>query len=267
MVNNQTTKQEKKAWYKEPSTLFGIFLFFFLIVVDLLTKAIADAYFTQPDAPSRIVVIPGWINLCITYNRGISYGMGTGAPTWAKLCVVIGTGVLMAVFAVFFFKMDSRRLWIKIALVCVIAGGVGNLIDRVYYRVWDPSSAVLDPKVADGVRDMVDLSRFGFAVCNFADFFICGGAVALVFGLLFFDKDAIFPMGKYKALAAEAQALEEAKQQAKKAAQEQKEGAVEKGVEENIQPKISENEQNMGVTEENADDNAQNMDENEQENG
>ena len=219
MKNNTTTTQAKKAWYKEPSTLFGIFLFFFLIVVDLLTKAIADAYFSQPDAPQKIEVIPGWINLCITYNRGISYGMGSDAPTWAKIGVIAGTGVLMAIFAVFFFKMDSRRLWMKMALVCVVAGGVGNLIDRVYYRVWDPNTMY-------GVRDMVDLSRFGFAVCNFADFFICGGAVALVFGLLFFDKDAIFPMGKYKELAKEAQALEEEKQQAKKAAQEKLENDI-----------------------------------------
>ena len=50
---------------------------------------------------------------------------------------------------------------------------------------------------------MVDLSRFGFAVCNFADFFISGGAVALVLALVFFDKEALFPIGKYKTLAEE----------------------------------------------------------------
>ena len=208
MVNNQATKQAKKAWYKEPSTIFGIFLFFFLIVVDLLTKAIADAYFSQPDAPQKIEVIPGWINLCITYNRGISYGMGSGAPTWAKIGVIAGTGILMTVFAVFFFKMDSRRLWMKIALVCVVAGGVGNLIDRVYYRVWDPNTLY-------GVRDMVDISRLGFAVCNVADFFISGGSVALILGITFFDKDAIFPLGKYKAMAEEQKVLEEEKNRKK----------------------------------------------------
>jgi signal peptidase II len=210
MSKNKTVNKEKKSWWKEPSTLFGVFLFLFLIFIDQLTKAVADAYFSQPDSPHKIEVIPGWINLCITYNRGISYGMGSGAPTWAKIGVIAGTGVLMAVFAVFFFKIDSRRLWMKMALVCVVAGGVGNLIDRVYYRVWDPTTMY-------GVRDMVDLSRFGFAVCNFADFFICGGAVALVFGLLFFDKDAIFPMGKYKELAKEAQAEEKAREEAKAA--------------------------------------------------
>lgn len=212
------TKKEKKSWWKEPTTMFGLFLFVFLIFIDQITKAVAASYFSAPDAPARIVVIDGWINLCIAYNRGISYGMGTDAPTWAKIAVIAATGVLMLLFAIFFFRIDNRRTWIKWAIIFVIAGGVGNLIDRVYYRVWDPATAVLDPLVADGVRDMVDLSAFGFAVCNFADFFICGGAVALVLGLLFFDQDAIFPVGKYKELAQEA-SEREALKKAKKAAE------------------------------------------------
>ena len=73
------------------------------------------------------------------------------------------------------------------------------MIDRVYYRVWELDCVY-------GVRDMVDLDRLGFAVCNFADFFITGGAVALVLALLFFDRDALFPTGKkYKGLAQEAE--------------------------------------------------------------
>ncbi len=219
-MNNKAKaeKAKKVSCWKDPITMFGLFLFVFLIFVDQITKAVAASYFSAEDAPLRIVVIEGWINLCIAYNRGISYGIGADAPTWAKLAVVIGTGILMLLFSIFFFKMDSRRSWLKLAIVFVIAGGVGNLIDRVYYRVWDPATNVLDPLVADGVRDMVDLSALGFAVCNFADFFICGGAVALVLGLLFFDQDAIFPMGKYKELAEEARE-KEALKKAKKAAQ------------------------------------------------
>ena len=210
-MNKQETqvKKEKKSWWKEPTTMFGLFLFVFLIFIDQITKAVADSYFSAD--PTPVIVIDGWINLCITYNRGISYGMGTDAPTWAKIAVIAATGVLMLLFAIFFFRIDNRRTWIKWAIVFVIAGGVGNLIDRVYYKVWDPNAMY-------GVRDMVDLSAFGFAVCNFADFFICGGAVALVLGLLFFDQDAIFPVGKYKELAQEA-SEKEALKRAKKAAQ------------------------------------------------
>ena len=57
---------------------------------------------------------------------------------------------------------------------------------------------------------------FDFGVCNFADFFITGGAVLLVLALLFFDTDAIFPVGKkYKALAKEAEEKAEQKKKEK----------------------------------------------------
>lgn len=191
------------------SCLWGILLFFVLIAVDLVTKMLAEVYFTSPGAKGHIDIIPGWISLTLTYNRGIAYGMGDGSPTGLKLLVIGVTFAMMLVFAVLYFKLDKRRSFLRIALVLVVAGGIGNFIDRVYFRVWDPNTLL-------GVRDMVDLSRFGFAVCNFADFFITGGAVMLALSILFFDKDALFPLTKkYKALAKERAEEEKAKEQAK----------------------------------------------------
>lgn len=195
----------KQKYSTKGSSYWGILVFGILILVDMLTKLAADVYFSRAGAPAKIDIIPGWLALTITYNRGISYGMGDNAPEWIKLLVVIATALLMAVFAVAYFKIDKRRALLRIALVFIVAGGVGNLIDRVYYRVWEADGIY-------GVRDMVDLSRFGFAVCNFADFFITGGAVALVLALLFFDRDAVWPMTeKYRMLAKEHEALLEAK--------------------------------------------------------
>ncbi len=206
--------KKEKAGYLKGSCLWGILLFAILLLIDMVTKFVSDAYFSRYGAPEKIDIIPGWISLCITYNRGIAYGVGDGAKLWVKMLVIGVTAAMMVVLSVVYFRLDKSRKWIRIALVFVVAGGVGNLIDRVYYRVWDP---VTFPY---GVRDMVDLSRFGFAVCNFADFFITGGAVVLIIGMLFFDKDAVFPLGKYRALAK----AEEEKRQAKKAAKEAEKG-------------------------------------------
>ena len=198
---SRKVKKEKNISPLKGSNLWGLLLFGVLLLVDMLTKLVADAYFSQPDAPQRIDIIPGWISLCIVYNPGIAYGIGGDAPTWLKIAVIAFTGVMMVGLTVLYLKLDKRRTWIRFSLVLVVAGGVGNFVDRVYYRVWDSSSLY-------GVRDMVDLSRFGFAVCNFAEFFICIGAAALVAGLIFFDQEALFPIGKYKALAKEANALQ-----------------------------------------------------------
>ena len=185
--------KENENRKKAASVLWGVFWIFLLIMIDQLTKLVADAYLTAGD---KIDIIPGWIAIRITYNQGIAYGQLSDVDVWVKMLIIAGTGILMLVFAIVYLRLDVRRGLLRAALVMVVAGGIGNLIDRVYFQVWDPNAIY-------GVRDMVDLIRFGFAVCNFADFFICIGAALLVLSILFFDTDALFPVGKYKALAME----------------------------------------------------------------
>ncbi len=209
MKEKLPVKKEAKTTMKG-SRLFGVLLFLILIAIDQLTKLLADVYFNDiAGAPDKIVLIPNMIELLISYNRGIAFSGLSDAEEWVKIAIVAATGVLMTVFAIVYFKMDKRRTLIRIAIVLVVAGGVGNLIDRVYYRVWDPTTAAI---IRDGVRDMVRVNIiFDFGVCNFADFFIVGGAVLLLLSLLFFDREAIFPVGKYKVLAKEAEEKAEAK--------------------------------------------------------
>ena len=219
---NQTTISEKEKTHTTAkktnnslagSHLWGILVFFILILIDQLTKAFADVMFIDESGkPFVYELIPGWVKLTITYNRGISFGIGSTADMGTKIAVVAMTGVMMLGLTILYFKCDKRRTFIRMALVFVIAGGIGNLIDRAYYQVWDPST---EAAIRDGVRDMVDISALGFGVCNFADFFICGGAAALVLASLFFDTYAYAPKGKYKALQEEADALEQAKQEEK----------------------------------------------------
>ena len=200
------------------SRLWGVLLFAILVFIDQITKIVADVYFGNvPSAPESIAIIPGVIELTMEYNRGIAFSMFSGAGQAGKIAIVVGTALIMLAVSVVYFKIDKRRTLLRIALVLIVAGGVGNLIDRVYYQVWDPATAT---GFRDGVRDMVrvDFKIMDFGVCNFADFFISGGAVLFILSLLFFDKDAIFPVGeKYKALAKEAQEAEEKKKAEKEA--------------------------------------------------
>lgn len=202
------TKKQNEPTMKG-SHLWGILIFFLLLLIDQAIKFIADAYFSAN--PGKIAVIPGWIELCQHYNKGVAFSGLDDAEPWVKILLIVGTGLMMAVLAFGYFKVDKRRTLLRIAIVFVVAGGVGNLIDRIYFRMWDPTAAF-------GVRDMVrvDLQIADFGVCNFADFFITAGAIMLLLAFLFFDKDAFFPVGKkYKALAAEAEAQAEAKKKAK----------------------------------------------------
>ncbi len=74
----------------------------------------------------------------------------------------------------------------KILLCIIEAGAIGNLVDRV----------MMLAGVLPGVRDFVDVSFFGFGVCNFADFYVSFGGVILLIYLFFFGSDPLIPIGK-----------------------------------------------------------------------
>ena len=210
---NKAMNKGKGKYSLKNSSLWGILLFVGLLLIDQLTKFWADAYFSAAGAPNSVKIIPGWIELCQHYNTGIAFsGLNDAAP-WVKILLIIGTAALMALFSVFYFRTDKRRSFLRLASVFIVAGGVGNLIDRLYFKMWLPDALY-------GVRDMVmiDFQIFDFGICNFADFFISAGAVMLVLAIAFFDKDAFIPLGKYKALAEEAEAEEKAKAEAKEKA-------------------------------------------------
>ena len=223
------SKQINETMKKQPKThapiLWGVFWVCLLLFIDQATKIIADVYFIDvagggdpiKGLSERIVLIPGMIELCISYNRGIAFSSFADAGAPLKIGIVAGTGVMMLVLAIFYCKIDRRRTWVRSALILIIAGGLGNLIDRAYYQVWDPATAGL---IRDGVRDMVYLNVvMDFGVCNFADFFICIGSAVLILSIVFFDQDALLPLGKYKEMsqqAMEREAQKKAEKQAKK---------------------------------------------------
>ena len=199
-------KSVKGSW------LWGALVFPVLVLIDMVTKILADAYYDYGDPYFKI--IPGYLEWGLTYNRGVAFSMMHDAPTPAKIALVWSTAVLFVVFAVYYIKLDPRRTWVRVALIFIIAGGVGNLIDRVYYQMWISG----DPAELGGVRDMVYLNVvMNFGVCNFADFFICIGSAVLVVAMVFFDQDALLPLGKYKEMAKQAMEKEEQKKIEKQA--------------------------------------------------
>ncbi len=198
-------KKSKNTW------LWGALLFVILLLIDMVTKIVADAYFDPKDA--FVEIIPGYLEWGLVYNPGMAFSMGADAPAPAKIALVVGTAVLFVLFAIYFLKIDPRRTWVRVSLVFIVAGGVGNLVDRAYCLLQPYVDGI--PATFVGVRDMVRLKifMFDFGVCNFADFFIVGGAIALMVSILFFDAGAMFPLTeKYKALSKEYEEREEQKQ-------------------------------------------------------
>ncbi len=156
----------------------GIIALCFLLV-DLLTKAWAySALVAQPNyflGFIRFNYLPGG-------NTGIAWGM-FGSSKAGMVVITILTGFMIVGLVALFFTVFKKNRPAQVCLAVITAGAMGNFIDRIFLGY---------------VRDFVDVSPLGFGICNFADFYITFGAVALLIVILFVGKEAMFPLGKYK---------------------------------------------------------------------
>lgn len=128
------------------------------VVLDQLTKYFAQLYL-QP--VGTMPFIPGIMELRFVLNDGAAFSSFAGA----RLFLILFTGIAIAAFAVYlFWKKPPKRLE-RTALVLLIGGGLGNLIDRVRTGV---------------VVDFFATTFVDFAVFNVADCFVCVGAAMLI---------------------------------------------------------------------------------------
>lgn len=150
------------------STLIAIAAIFFLIAADQITKLLVSSNF---EVGESLHIIDGVLDFTYVQNRGAAFGMFAD-QRWIFL---IATVVLLAVIIIFWAKGYITHFTGTISAVLIIAGGVGNMIDRVMLGY---------------VVDFIDISPlFNFAVFNVADCCVCVGAVFLAIYILFFMDD------------------------------------------------------------------------------
>jgi signal peptidase II len=123
----------------------------------------------------EIAVIPGLFHFTFSFNTGASFGSFKGNLT---LFYVIS--VFAAVLFYFLLKDVSwkTKKWYTAAVVLMIAGGIGNFIDRLLFQK---------------VTDFIELEFMRFAIFNFAD-------MCLVVGVILFGIDLVLEEihGKHK---------------------------------------------------------------------
>lgn len=169
-----------KANFGWKSALF-LGLCVLMLAADLLTKHFAEADGWQ------FKIIPGFIEVVdMIYNDGMAFGAWSGAvPFFIAL-----TFIAVPVFICVVLLLPERFVLLKFSVYMVIAGAIGNLVDRMAFGM---------------VRDFIKMD-FGFTgfICNVADIWLVVGIVLAIIDLLFLNEWAAFPLTK-KARAARAE--------------------------------------------------------------
>ena len=110
-----------------------------------------------------IKVIPGLFQFTFSFNTGASFGSFKGNITLFYIISVFAAGL----FAFLYKDVNWKtKKWYTAAVTLMIAGGIGNFIDRLLYQK---------------VTDFIELEFMRFAIFNFADMCLVAGVI--LFGI------------------------------------------------------------------------------------
>lgn len=138
--------------------LISIIIGVVIVALDQITKILTVG--------RNITVIPNFLNFTYTENRGIAFNIGSNGLPFVILISI----ALLAIIVIFIKKknqeIDSKVL---ISLMLILAGGIGNLADRI---------------IIGYVRDFIDVNLFNFPIFNIADVSVTLGVIFLIIILI-----------------------------------------------------------------------------------
>lgn len=147
-----------------------------LIAVDLITKYSFVKLFENK---GETIVISGFFYFTFVKNTGSAFGFMSNV-SWAQTFFKIFTAVSLILFIFFLvYAVISKKRLLSIALMLIIAGAIGNYIDRLVFGY---------------VRDFIGFTfrSYNFPIFNFADICLTFGAILFFINFLFIDEQAIF---------------------------------------------------------------------------
>ena len=137
-------------------------LAFILLLADQFTKILIVGYYQLGDSTQ----VTSFFNIVRVHNSGAAFSFLAGASGWQRWFFTV-IGVVAATVIIWLLKSHSGQKLFAFALACILAGAIGNVIDRVLYG---------------HVVDFLDFHWRGwhFPAFNIADSAISVGAACLI---------------------------------------------------------------------------------------
>lgn len=140
-------------------------LFFLILALDQWSKIEIVKHFTLGET---LEIIPGIFNLTLAYNKGAAFGIFAGLGDGIRESVLLITTILAFLLIGYFMRTQAgSSRWAKIGFALIVAGAIGNIIDRLRYGY---------------VIDFLDFyyKSYHWPAFNVADSAICVGVAILV---------------------------------------------------------------------------------------
>ena len=139
-----------------------------IVAADQVSKYLVSVNFTTDMAP--VPLLGGLFNLHYTTNGGAAWSILEG-KTWLLVAISI-TVIIVCIYMLVKKTYGSKLMFWAISII--LAGGLGNLIDRVFR--------------GGRVIDFIEVGFFEFPIFNIADIAVCCGAAMVI---LYFIIDTV----------------------------------------------------------------------------
>ena len=136
-----------------------------IVLIDQVTKQLA---ISKLETVGTYTVIEGFLQFTYTLNEGIAFSLFESS-TVSKLIIIVVTALVCALILGYMYTNRCKSLWLYWSLGVLVAGGLGNLIDRVTYGF---------------VVDFIEFTFVDFAVFNIADCAVTLGAASFIIYLV-----------------------------------------------------------------------------------
>lgn len=142
-------------------------LLVFALLVDQGSKWLAETRLSLVDT---VPLIKGVFHLTYTRNTGAAFSILKNQ----QMLLIVITSAVMLMLTLWLIRLipQAGNGLLKLSLICVLAGGIGNLIDRVRLNY---------------VIDLLDFRLINYPIFNVADCLIVVGTLLLGWLVLFRD--------------------------------------------------------------------------------
>lgn len=129
-----------------------------------------------------VPVFGDWFKITYIENPNMAFGIEAGGkPLLVAVAFLAAIGII-----VYLWRHRDGARWFRVALALILAGAVGNLIDRSFYGFIDGSAGLFQGNVVDFINfDLFTIDLFGssfkfWPIWNIADAAVSVGVVLLL---------------------------------------------------------------------------------------